>query len=218
MTRRAPPQILTDTRGAVMILTLFLALLLVGALYYIVGVGDAVLYRRVMQDGADAGAFAASVIAAKGMNLHALLNVVMAVTAGILLVVRSVEVLLEIVLGILRGLAASIVLAPKALPLIAAISPAEVAVERIGDAVEQFVRVAHDALDVAHHAVQRGYPLLAEARAVDIMARRTTPRSWQVSSFRSSDPSCPRAGEGCRLAKATQEHSAIELPMGSEIG
>jgi len=158
-----------DTRGAMMIMSLFVGLLLIGALYYILGVGDALLYRRVMQDGADAGAFAASVIAAKGMNLHALLNVVMAVTAGVLLVIRSVEVLLEIILAILSGLAASVVLAPKALPLIAAITPAEATVEKIGDAVEQFVRIAHDALDVAHHAVQRGYPLLAEARAVDMM-------------------------------------------------
>ncbi|KPK55246.1 MAG: hypothetical protein AMJ63_00230 [Myxococcales bacterium SG8_38_1] len=153
-----------------MIMSLFLGLLLIGALYYILGIGDALLYRRVMQDGADAGAFAASVIAAKGMNLHVLLNVVMAVTAGVLLVIRSVEVLLEIILAILSGLAASIVLAPKALPLIAAITPAEAEVEKIGDAVEQFVRIAHDALDVAHHAVQHGYPLLADARAVDVMA------------------------------------------------
>ena len=160
----------SDTTGAMMLMALFVALFLIGGLYYILGVGDALLYRGVMQDGADAGAFAASVLAAKGMNFHALLNVVMAVTAGILLVIRSVEVLLEIVLGILSGLASSIVLAPKALPLIAALTPAESSVEKIGDAVEQFVRVAHDALDVAHHAVQRGYPLLAEARAVDTMA------------------------------------------------
>lgn len=159
-----------DERGAVIPLALFLTLILVGLLYYVLGIGDAVLYRRTMQDGADAGAFAASVVAAKGMNLHALLNVVMAVTAGILLVIRSVEVLLEIVLGILHGLAASVVLSPKALPLIAALTPAESTVESIGDAVEQFVRVAHGALDVAHHAVQHGYPVLSEARAVDAMA------------------------------------------------
>jgi hypothetical protein len=170
MTSRIQRALQSDTRGAMMVMSLFVGLLLIGALYYILGVGDALLYRRVMQDGADAGAFAASVVAAKGMNLHALLNVVMAVTAGILLVIRSVEVLLEIVLAILSGLAASVVLAAKALPLIAAITPAEAAVEKIGDAVEQFVRIAHDALDVAHHAVQRGYPLLAEARAVDVMA------------------------------------------------
>jgi hypothetical protein len=152
-----------------MLMSLFMALFMVGTLYYILGVGDAVLYRRIMQDGADAGAYAASILGAKGMNLHVLLNVVMAVTAGVLLVVRAVEVLLEIVLAVLYGLTVSIVFAPKAAALIAVFAPAESAVEKVGDAVEQFVRVAHDALDVAHHAVQRGYPLLAQARAVDAM-------------------------------------------------
>lgn len=170
MTRRQPLGLMRATEGAMMLMALFIGLFLIGVLYYIVGVGDALLYRRVMQDGADAGVFAASVLAAKGMNLHVLLNVVMAVTAGILLVIRSVEVLLEIVLAVLTGLASSVVLAPKALPLIAAITPAEAGVEKIGDAVEEFVRIAHDALDVAHTAVQHGYPLLADARAVDVMA------------------------------------------------
>jgi hypothetical protein len=153
-----------------MLISLFMALFLIATLYYVLGVGDAVIYRRIMQDGADAGAHAASVMGAKGMNLHVLLNVVMAVTAGILLVIRSVEVLLEIIIGVLYGLAATLILAPKAVPLIALLSPVESTVERVGDTVEQFVRVAHDALDAAHHAVQHGYPLLAQARAVDAMA------------------------------------------------
>jgi len=153
-----------------MLMTLFMALFLIGTLYYVLGVGDAIIYRRIMQDGADAGAHAASVMGAKGMNLHALLNVVMAITAGILLVVRSVEVLLEIILAVLYALAASIIFALKAVPLIGVLTPVESTVERVGDTVEQFVRVAHDALNAAHHAVQHGYPLLAQARAVDAMA------------------------------------------------
>lgn len=165
-----PPSLFEQRRGSMMLMSLFMSLFMVGTLYYILGVGDAVLYRRVMQDGADSGAFAASVVAAKGMNLHVLLNIVMTITAGVLLVIRSVEVLLEIILAVLRALAASVVLAPKAVPLIGVLTPAENAVERIGDTVEEFVRVAHDALDAAHHAVQHGYPLLAEARAVDSMA------------------------------------------------
>lgn len=164
------PTIVIHERGSVMTVALFMALFMVGMLYLILGLGDAVLYRRVMQDAADSGAFAASVMAAKGMNLHVLLNVVMAITAGVLLVIRSVEVLLEIVLAVLDTLAASIVLAPKAIPLIAVFTPVESTVERVGDGVEQFVRVAHDALDAAHVAVQHGYPLLAEARAVEAMA------------------------------------------------
>lgn len=160
----------SDTEGSMMLISLFMALFLIGTLYYVLGVGDAIIYRRIMQDGADAGAHAASVMGARGMNLHVLLNVVMAVTAGILLVIRSVEVLLEIVLGVLSGLTATIVLAAKAAALIAVLSPVESAVERVGDAVERFVRVAHEALEVAHHAVQHGYPVLAQARAVDAMA------------------------------------------------
>jgi len=162
--------LIDDTGGAMMLLSLFMALFLIGALYYVLGVGDAVIYRRIMQDSADAGAHAASVMGARGMNLHALLNVVMAVTAGILLVIRSVEVLLEIIIGILYGLVATVVFAPKAISLLGVLTPVESTVERVGDGVEQFVRVAHDALDVAHHAVQYGFPLLAEARAVDAMA------------------------------------------------
>lgn len=153
-----------------MLMSLFMALFLIATLYYVLGVGDAVIYRRIMQDGADAGAHAASVMGAKGMNLHVLLNVVMAVTAGILLVIRSVEALLELILAVLYGMLATLILAAKAAPLIALLSPVESAVERVGDTVEQFVRVAHDALDVAHQVVQHGYPLLAQARAVDAMA------------------------------------------------
>ncbi|MGB8332665.1 MAG: hypothetical protein WCE62_21250 [Polyangiales bacterium] len=162
--------LINDANGAMMLLGLFMALFLIGTLYYVLGVGDAIIYRRIMQDSADAGAHAAAVMGAKGMNLHALLNVVMAVTAGILLVIRSVEVLLEIILGVLYGLTATIVLAAKAAALIGVLTPAENAVERVGDAVEEFVRIAHDALEVAHHAVQHGYPVLAQARAVDAMA------------------------------------------------
>jgi len=186
-----------------MLISLFMALFLIATLYYILGVGDAVIYRRIMQDGADAGAHAASVMGAKGMNLHVLLNVVMAVTAGILLVIRSVEVLLEIVLGVLYGLAATLIFAPKAVPLIAVLTPVESTVERVGDTVEQFVRVAHDALDAAHHAVQHGYPLLAQARAVDAMAFQEAYDPPVVGGFVVPllGPRLPNGGRGLPVEK-----------------
>jgi hypothetical protein len=157
-----------------------------------------------MQDGADAGAHAASVMGAKGMNLHALLNVVMAVTAGILLVLRSAEVLLEIILSVLYGLAATILFAPKAIPLIGVLTPVESTVERVGDTVEQFVRVAHDALDAAHHAVQRGYPLLAQVRAVDAMAFQEAYDPPVAGGFVVPllGPRLPRGGRGLPVEKA----------------
>jgi len=170
MTHISNENLLSSSRGGVMVMALFMALFVVAAAYYIIGIGDAIIYRRTMQDGADAGAHAASVMAAKGMNLHVLLNVVMAVTAGVLLVLRSVEVLLEIVLAVLYGLLGSVIFSAQASALIGTLSPVESTVERIGDGLEEFVATAHDALDVAHHAVQRGFPVLAQVRGVDAMA------------------------------------------------
>lgn len=194
-----------DQSGATVVLGLFLSLFLTGMVYFAMGVGDAVLYRRIMQDGADAGAFSASVTAAKGMNLHVLLNIAMMSTAAVLLVVRSVEVLLEILIAVLQGLTASIVLAPKALALIATLTPVESTVERIGDAVEQFVRSAHDALDVAHHAVQRGYPLLAEVRAIDAMASQDAYDPPISAGFVVPilGPALPSGGRGLPLAESS---------------
>jgi hypothetical protein len=201
--RRQHTGIIEDTGGAMMLMSLFMALLLIGAVYYVLGVGDAVIYRRIMQDGADAGAHAASVLGAKGMNLHALLNVVMAVTTGILLVIRSVEVLLEILIGIATGLLATVALTVKAAALLAVLTPAESTVERVGDAVEQFVRISHDALEVAHQAVQHGYPLLAEARAVDAMAFQSAFDPPVAGGFvvPPIGPRLPRGGWGLPVEK-----------------
>ena len=174
--RHNGPTLVRDVKGAVMLVSLFLGLLLVGSLYYVLGVGDAVLYRRVMQDGADAGAFAASVISAKGMNLHALLNVVMAVTAGILLVIRSVEVLLEILLAVLHGLAASIVLAPKAIPLIAVLTPVETSVERIGARPSSpFLEPSRITASMGRISRRRQAPARSRQDTVTVLGRQSMP-------------------------------------------
>jgi len=59
----------------------FIAALLVGMIYYVWGVGDAVMHRERMQDASDTAAFSAAVIHARGMNMLALLNMIMAALA-----------------------------------------------------------------------------------------------------------------------------------------
>ncbi|MEM8606783.1 MAG: hypothetical protein AAGF92_06740 [Myxococcota bacterium] len=156
-----------------LVVSLFMCLFLAGLMYCVLGVGDAILYRQMMQDAADSGAQAAAVMAAKGMNVHALLNVVMAITAGVLLVLRSVEVLLEIVLGILYGLATTVVFSVKAGALIATLSPVEQSVERVADGVEQLTKVSHDTLDAAHDVVQHAFPVAAQLSAVGSIRNET---------------------------------------------
>jgi len=70
-----------DQWGATMVMGVFIAALLVGMIYYVWGVGDAVMHRERMQDASDTAAFSAAVIHARGMNMLALLNMIMAALA-----------------------------------------------------------------------------------------------------------------------------------------
>lgn len=72
------PGLFADQRGATMVMGVFIAVLLVGMIYYVWGIGDAIMNRERMQDASDTAAFSAAVIHARGMNMLALINMVMA--------------------------------------------------------------------------------------------------------------------------------------------
>ncbi len=80
--------LLADDSGATMVMGVFMALMVVGMIYYVWGLGGTIIYRERMQDAVDAGAFGASVYAAAGMNLIAFLNVIMCVLATIATILR----------------------------------------------------------------------------------------------------------------------------------
>ena len=67
-----------DQHGAAMVFGLFFALFLIAAVWSVLGITQAMLYRDKMQDAADAAAFASAVVNARGMNLIALINMIMA--------------------------------------------------------------------------------------------------------------------------------------------
>lgn len=73
--------LLADESGATMVMGVFMAMMVVGMIYYVWGLGGAILHRERMQDAADAAAFGASVFQARGMNIIAMLNVLMSVFA-----------------------------------------------------------------------------------------------------------------------------------------
>jgi len=86
VSRAARPSVARDQGGAVLVMGVFMAALLVGFLYYVKGIGSAIVFRERMQDAADAAAFAGATVQARGMNLIALINVS---TAGVLAVVTA---------------------------------------------------------------------------------------------------------------------------------
>lgn len=80
-----------------MLTGLFMSIFLIGALWFVIGIGDAIVFRDTMQEAADHGAFTSSSMNAKGMNLIALLNLVMVAGTAI-----------HIVLGLITDIAGAI--------------------------------------------------------------------------------------------------------------
>jgi hypothetical protein len=74
---------------------------IVGLLWYVAGIGDAIIYRERMQEGSDAVAFSAAVLHARGMNLIVLLNLVMALVLAIRVAMKVIQVLLVVVGAVL---------------------------------------------------------------------------------------------------------------------
>ena len=81
--------------GATMVMGVFIATLLVGLIYYVWGIGDTILVRERMQDASDTAAFSAAVMHARGMNMIALLNVVMALFAFVAATMATIAAMLQ---------------------------------------------------------------------------------------------------------------------------
>lgn len=96
---REPNQNLTeDSRGAILIVGIVFGVLLVGALWHIAGIGDAIAWRERAQDAADAGAFENAVWNARGMNVIVAINIVMSLVLCILVIWRTILILVTVAL------------------------------------------------------------------------------------------------------------------------
>jgi len=96
---REPKQNLTqDSRGAILIVGIVFGVLLVGALWHIAGIGDAIAWRERAQDAADAGAFENAVWNARGMNVIVAINIVMSLVLCILVIWRTILILVTVAL------------------------------------------------------------------------------------------------------------------------
>lgn len=104
--------------GAIVLLGLFIAVALVGLLFYLVGIGQVLFQRERMQDAADAVALATAIGHARGMNLLAFINLVMAALVAIVLALKVVELLLTALTLILTAVSWLAPPAAAAIPLV----------------------------------------------------------------------------------------------------
>jgi len=85
-----------DQQGAIMVLGIFMCSCIAGLLWYVAGLGDAIVYRERMQEAADAVAFSGAVLHARGMNLIVLINLLMAVVLAIRVALKMLILALTI--------------------------------------------------------------------------------------------------------------------------
>ena len=100
---REKPSLDTDDRGSIVVVAIFMAAALVGCIWYMFGLGEAMVYRQQLRAAADATAFASAVIDATGMNIVSMINIAMAVALSVLLALQIIF-LIGIVLTVISAL------------------------------------------------------------------------------------------------------------------
>ena len=151
----------SNDRGAIMVMGLFMAVALVSVLYYVVGIGHTILFREGMQDGADATAISAAIVHARGMNIIAMINILMAAALAVLVVLKVVSATCFLAITICAGLS-WVTFGGAA----AAIPP---------------LKIAQNASDTAYDSLKPGvFAFLRGARQVSLGIKRGVPMAAQA--------------------------------------
>jgi|GEM_PF-1430780 len=86
-----------DTRGAVMLTGLCMSCFLIGGLWFLMGIGDAIVFRDAMQEATDHAAFTSAVLHAKGMNFISACNLILVALIAIHIIMGIIhDILLAI--------------------------------------------------------------------------------------------------------------------------
>lgn len=178
MTRSRAPQrrsLSGDTRGAMMVIGLVMAIFLVAALYYVVGIAETITQRETMQDAADASAFSAAVLHARGMNVIVLINVVMAALLAVLVALKLVEAVLGIAIVLLA--IAAFFGGTVAAGLIPDVFAAQRKVRSTHDSLRKGIFPALEALHMTARGVRAIVPWTAQLRVLQV-ARQNGPHAF----------------------------------------
>lgn len=146
--------------GAIVVFGIFFAVLVLGMLYYFVGIAATIYYRERLQDAADASAFASAIVHARGMNTIALINMVMAAVLSVLVTLRLIEALIIIAQAILYALSW---LGGATAAVASALEVVRQTVTEIAEEVEPIVQNVLKVLNVAGDVVKVVTPLGSNA-------------------------------------------------------
>lgn len=119
----------SDQSGAIMIAGVFMAALLAAGVFYVIGMGNAIVYRERLQDAADAVAYTSAGVHARGMNIIVFINLIMAALLAVLIMMRMLIVMLGIAIVACGICMAATIFCPLS-PVCAAAMPTMVKIEQ----------------------------------------------------------------------------------------
>jgi hypothetical protein len=156
--------LLRSERGAIMVMALFMAIFATGCLHYLAGIAAAIAQRERMQDAADAAAFSAAVLHARGMNVIALINMTMAALLAVLISLRLVQ--LVSIAGNALSIALAFITSGASLGAVPVFTNVGMLAEEGYEVAQPVVQTTLRALRIAARAVRIAIPWVAQARTV----------------------------------------------------
>ena len=91
-----PDNVLKQNRGAIMVLGIFFACMMIGWMWMMIGLGDAIIWRDRSQEAADAMSYSSAAVQAQGMNLISFINVLMLILTAVYLLMSFVYNILDL--------------------------------------------------------------------------------------------------------------------------
>lgn len=116
---KTKPSLRQDESGALLIIGVVMGMILVGALWHVASIGDAIIWRERAQDAADSAAFENAVWNARGMNAIVLLNMLMALVMAVLVAWRALLLFVAVVIAVISLLCAVNFIVPNPLSAVA---------------------------------------------------------------------------------------------------
>ncbi len=162
----APRSLRDDQRGAMLIIGVMMCGVACGFLWYIIGIGNAMLYRESLQDSADAIAFTGAAWHAHGMQVIVAMNLLMTALMAILVLLRALETILLGVEVVCTILAAIPWTAAFGNPCRTFASEARKAIKKAADELDDAYEEILPVLNQAARGLSIAFPYIAEAKAL----------------------------------------------------
>jgi hypothetical protein len=201
-----------DQRGAIMLMGLAAAFVLIGALWFLMGIADTLVWRDKMQEAVDSAAFSSATVHARGMNFIAAMNLIMLAVVTIHVAIGLIADLLTIVGGICLIPPALAICGPSAPTILQGAKKVRNAQEKY----DAFMWPTLTVLNAAQTATAVGAPHLGSLAGVE------TGKSYSVdtlalgaSSFPLGFPS-PPAKEGSANPDFPEKNIRLGLPVAFE--